>query len=74
MQMYIVYKDPKDYPGKFVVRRWHVAEEALLADNDALLVTESWEAVCDFKEVNYPYLIVVPRHRHDDLAVKEVWL
>lgn len=74
MQMFVIYKGPADYPHEYVVRRWYVGENALLADDDPLLVTKNWTEVAEYKHANHPLLVVIPRDPSDDLSIQEVWV
>lgn len=65
--IYAIYKDPSDYPGLYVVRRWyteHLTEEPLIVTpnlGDARLALPMG-------------LANVGRQQGDDPAILEVWL
>lgn len=71
LDIYVVYKDPSDYPDKFVVRRQSVV-------NGDLLIAEKPEIVCDTLEEARKaiprFLFRLDRHPGDVLSIVESWL
>jgi hypothetical protein len=67
LAIYVVYKDPRDYPDKLVVRRWLglVADEIPLAVTDDLAIA---------RNVIPDYCVPFQRSPDDDPAILEVWL
>ncbi|HTA46410.1 MAG TPA: hypothetical protein VK789_28400 [Bryobacteraceae bacterium] len=79
LEMYVVYSNPLDYPGKFVVRQWSVAT-----------VLKNGERFQDYKAHVIPLTVVdtldeareavpgecvnIGRYDQDDLAIYEVWV
>lgn len=67
LQMFVIYEDPKDYPGQFVVRRWLGLEP----DPKPLMVTDDLiKARASIPE----YCTMLGRFTDDDPAIKEVWI
>lgn len=79
MTMYVVYANPTDYPGKWVVRRWDVD----IDHPGMLLVSAEPLAVCSsLQEAREAVLqkgdgvsgVCLPRHDADDPAIWETWV
>ena len=72
LPMYVVYENPSDYPGKFVVRRWpNTLVSPPIPDPVPLIVCDSLEVA---RAVVPPYAVCLQRSPDDDPAVREVWL
>lgn len=67
LRIFVLYEDPKDYPGKFVLRRW-VGEEP---DPIPMAVTDSLALA---RNVIPDYATPIGRYPLDDPAIKEVWI
>lgn len=65
--LFVVYENPRDFPGKFVVRRWldTVPEAKPLTVCEQL---DQARAVIPAGAAN------IGRFRDDDPAIREVWL
>jgi hypothetical protein len=65
IELLVIYKDPRDYPGKFVVRRWwnHIP------DREPMLVCDSLEHARTAIPIHAVYL---GRFDEDDPAIYEV--
>lgn len=76
LDMWCIYGSPKDYPGKFVVRRWSVLPAAppLPArpspDQDCK-VFDTLDQARDFVPQGY---FRIGRADHDDSCIVETWL
>jgi hypothetical protein len=73
MPLFVIYKNPRDYPGKFVLRRWRVGNgtPGPIADPDPIAVTDSLQAVRD----RIPsWCVNIGRYDCDDAAILEVWV
>lgn len=74
LEHYVIYERPKDYPDKFVVRRWVIKagneEEALIADKAAVLVNTLEQA----RAVVPQGLYRIPRAQEDDPVIVETWI
>lgn len=67
----VVYENPTDYPGKFVVRRWRVFLGGAYTDAEPLLVCETLE---ETSKLLRPGAINVAVDGFEDRAIREVWL
>lgn len=78
MSMWVVYFNPKDFPGKYVVRRHAIAEVAgaFAPAVGSYATTEHYP--CDSLEDARAHvpdeLIRLPRRVEDDPVIVEVWL
>lgn len=66
LEMWAVYSHPKDYPEKFVARKWlgdQPTAEIILGDT-----------VEEVRKNLPPALFRIPRVQGDDPAIVEVWL
>jgi len=71
MNQYVIYDNPSDYPGKFVVRRITVGRGSVLMSEHPLAVTETLLAA---RKSIPPGLHRVERFTADDPVICEVWL
>lgn len=71
MQQFVVYKNPTDYPGKFVVRRFVISLGAFTADPVPLIVCENIE---EARESIPEWAAMICRDPNDAPAIQEVWL
>ena len=65
--IWVIYDNPKDFPGKFVVRKFHndVPEKDAHAIEDTL----------DAARLKLPEgLVHLPRHEADDTCIVECWI
>ena len=70
LEIYVVYDNPSDYPGQFVVRR-NVVAKGLHVDVDPICVVDSLEEA----RGHIPQgLVMIPRMIEDDACIHEVWL
>jgi len=74
MKQYALYDNPKDYPGKYVIREWHILTGQLqpVPMKEPLLVTESIEE-CNTKMAGKG-LIWMNRSPDDDECIVGVWI
>ena len=72
IEMFTVYSNPSDFPGKYVVRRSCVASKGIVVDQEPLVVAD------DLESARSPLiergLACMARHPHDDPVIVEVWL
>lgn len=66
---YVIYKNPKDMPGKYVVRRWEIQRDGPIP---AEAVT--CENLEEARSCIPSDLIKMSRHEQDDPAIYEVWI
>lgn len=67
LNLYVIYDSPKDFPGKYVVRRWLLDKPTL----DYELFSSLTEARQALIKKN---LYRIPRHRDDDTCIVETWV
>lgn len=71
LTMYVVYENPSDYPGKFVVRRWLIYRGVRNPTKLAHAVGTSLEDV----RCSIPHgLIQIDRSPSDDPVIVETWV
>jgi hypothetical protein len=68
LNMWTIYDNPSDYPGKFVVRRW-IVKGPLEAADDVIVCDTLEEARSKIPEG----LVGVPRAYEDALCTVETW-
>ncbi len=71
--MYVVYKNPSDYLGRFVVRQWLLSGDGMMIPN-----AEPYAIVANLsaarKEIPQAGLMMISRFKDDDPVIVEVWL
>ena len=60
-----VYKNPKDYPGKYIARLWDVDRPTNIA-----AIAESLEEI---REAKPPDMVIMQRQPQDDPVIVETW-
>ena len=71
--IYIIYENPKDYPGKFVAKRDIIGEfGSFMRDPDWIMVEKDYEVIR--KEMLRLGLTWMQRHMGDDHTIKETWI
>lgn len=70
---YVVYQNAKDYPDKFVVRRWSIIEghEFPVPDKDPIAVVDLYRETV--KHIP-PGLVRIARDPTDDKCIVETWM
>jgi hypothetical protein len=72
MTTWTVYHNPRDYPDKFVIRRWDI----LRGQTEPIPTSEHYvgDTLEEVRE-HVPFgLVCLPRYDDDDHAIVEVWL
>ena len=69
-QMFVIYENPSDYPGKFVVRRWEVDSGDLYVATECVVV----ETLKQAREAIPPGLYRLNRNCFDDPVIVETWI
>lgn len=72
MPMFTVYFNPKDFLGRYVIRKWETLPEPKALE--IIYVGDSLEGVRLFIGENYPNLTQLGRHPTDDPCIVEVWI
>jgi hypothetical protein len=70
MSQWVIYQHPRDYPGEFVMRRW-IIEANLLIATDEMAVAATLEEI---RKKVPPGLYCLDRFEEDDPCIVEVWL
>lgn len=71
LEMYVVYQRPRDYPEKFVVRRWAVGDGPEPRATDFFTLHETLE---EARESIPSWLIRFNRSDHDDPCIVESYI
>jgi hypothetical protein len=75
MTQWIIYFNPSDYPGKYVVRGHDIVRGQLEpVARPHCFVCESLEEARERLLLAWPGLVCLARHPSDPLPVVEVWL
>lgn len=70
-EQFCIYRNPSDYPKKYVVRRWTIGSDGeLTADDDCMVFTR----LTDARKAIPPGLVRIGRDKHDDKTIVEVWI
>lgn len=71
--MFVVYRSPRDYPGKYVVREWRTSPSkiALFAAVEPLAVTDTLE---DARAAVPSGTVRINRDELDDPVIEETWI
>ena len=70
LSMWAITKNPTDFPGQFVARRWVIGAGVMAVTVDHL-VSDTLEGV---RALLPPYLVRLPRDPNDDPAILESWV
>lgn len=71
LDMYVIYKNPSDYPGMYVLRKWAAGPGKIMAEKEPMIVTEFLE---EARQKVPRGLYMAERTKDDDPAIYEVWL
>jgi hypothetical protein len=71
LTMWVIYNNPTDYPGKFVVRRQWASRGLVHVAHDPETVTSS---LIEARKAIPVGLFNIGRMPGDDRAIQEVWL
>lgn len=69
IEMYAIYENPKDAPGKFVVRRWEVSAGKVTPKERVI-----WNTLAEARASVSNGRTCIPRKEADDPCVVETWL
>ena len=70
---YVIYNNPRDYPNKFVVRRFVVRPNMPLADTEPIGVVNTLEEARALVPVIYDFKSM-PRLLQDEPQIAETWM
>ena len=75
MRQYTIYRNPRDYPGRCVVRGWTIVrgehQHELIVDAEPLAIVDTVE---EARAAVPPGLVRLDRLPGDDPVIVEVWL
>jgi hypothetical protein len=74
LYQWVIYEDPSDYPGMYVVRRFKIGradgKSVIVEDPEPMIVTDSLDQA---REVIPAGAYCLGRHPDDDPVIYEVW-
>jgi hypothetical protein len=70
LHQWVVYENPRDYPGKFVVRRWLIGPGTITP----VAAVEVTDTLDEARAAVPDGLFCTPRMPDDDPCIVEVWL
>jgi hypothetical protein len=71
LPIYVIYENPSDFPGEFVVRRrWHIIT-GIIQSGELLGRTKS---LTEARNLLPPGLTCLQRHSTDDPVIVESWI
>ena len=73
MIQWVIYRNPSDHPGKYVVRRWTIGRGEVTPDPEPAAVVDTLERARAEVPVELG-LVRLPRTQWDDPVIAEVWL
>lgn len=71
--LYVIYENPKDYPGKFVVRRWACSAGGAVPDQAPVAVVGTIEAARGALHDQMAFNRL-RRSSDDDPVIREIWV
>lgn len=76
MDQFVIYYDPTDYPGKYVLRRWRISATVagppkIEPDPEPMAVVNTLEQVRAAVPIG---TVLISRDQNDDPAIVEVWI
>jgi hypothetical protein len=70
ISQWVIYDHPRDYPDQFVMRRWAVSADLMLATDDMALA----DTLVEIRKKVPPGLYRLERFADDDPCIVEVWM
>ena len=74
MRMFTVYKNPRDYPGAYVVREFTLRASAPLPHTQALYIGDSLAMARATIQEEVPGAVAIERSAGDEPQILETWL
>lgn len=71
LKMFVIYQNPRDYPGKYVVRAWDIGSATISPEMEPRHVSDSIEGARDSLP---PGLMKLDRAPFDDEVIVETWI
>jgi hypothetical protein len=73
LAIWTVYKHPKDYPDKYVARRFDVDGRGKVRPSDSVIITDGLDQLRDVLQHEL-HLVKLMRNEEDDPVIVETWL
>ena len=70
MSQWVIYRHPRGYPGKYVMRRWGILAGKIVATDEMALA----DTLEEIRASVPPGLYRLERFEDDDPCILEVWL
>jgi hypothetical protein len=70
LAFWVIYKNPKDCPGRYVLRKQYATREGVVVDKDSFVAIEPQE----LREQMPPGLVKIGPQPGDDPVILEVWV
>jgi hypothetical protein len=74
LEMLTIYKDPTDYPGRFVVRRYLISRGQVETASSPMAIVTTLEEARAAVQAERPGLVCLSRVKDDDPVIVESWL
>jgi hypothetical protein len=71
LTIYVIYRNPSDYPGKWVLRAQDAGAGRTVTPHQDCFVCDTLEQA---RECVPPGLVHMPRHPDDDPVIYETWI
>jgi hypothetical protein len=75
MKQYVLYKNPSDYPGKFVLREWHIVHgnPNPVPVDKPVMIEDNVDSIQKLMDAN-PNLYWLQRSKDDDPCILGTWI
>ena len=70
MQQWVIYAHPRDYPNRYVMRRWRIQGATIVPTDDIALA----DSLQEIRKKLPSGLFRLARFEDDDPCIAEVWL
>jgi hypothetical protein len=74
LSIFTVYENPRDYPGRFVVRRFEVSADTVQPDALAVVIANTLDQARAAIRREHPGAIRLPRADGDEPQIVESWI
>lgn len=74
LSMFTIYRNPSDYPGKYVVREQRIGPGVVEHAKDPMFICDTLRAARTCLQVMHPGLACLGRNVEDDPVIVEVWV
>lgn len=71
VEMFAIYKNPSDYPDRYVLRRWLVTDGGFVSDKHPMAV---WSNLEEIRGEIPKGKVNIGRKPEDDPVIVEVWV